>query len=362
MPITASVKREYEFIASDLNNDPCIFPRNTSNSVFVQAFDFKTKNIAREPSRYLAFPFVVKLGSTFVGLHSNSDSHAAGTSQFWIKSEDDGVTWTTGLAYDASSGVFDTSFLNGLIPNLGSVTLKVWSIQNNGGVLSLYANPTQVYGGITYALWSRVSVGPGGVLFRTGYGANGADTQTALFQSSDGGQTWTGKSVIFSTATRKYNEADIVNVTGTTWLAIVREDSGAANSLYSSTSTDGGVTWSAPTLLATTVNGRQPNLTKLTDGSIILATGDRFGVTGYSGAGDSSFGFDTTGITVFKTTDGGVSWGFRTRVSPIYSTDGGQPMVVETSTPNSICCVFYTRKGTEANPIISSVSLSTANL
>ncbi len=45
MPITIGFKREYEFTGADLNGDACIFPRSISNHVFVQAFNFKTKNI-----------------------------------------------------------------------------------------------------------------------------------------------------------------------------------------------------------------------------------------------------------------------------------------------------------------------------
>lgn len=362
MPIVIGVKREFEFTGADLNGDACLFPRHPPNHVFVQAFGFKTKQIDAQADRYLAFPFFVKLGASIIGLYSDGDSHASSDRQIMARSDDGGLTWSKVDFYVAANGEFNFSLLNGLIGVGQSVVLKVWSIKNTDGVLSAVPNSTVAYGGLTYALWSRTATAPGGNLYRTGYAANGADQQTALFESADGGVTWVGKSVIFQTAGRKYNEADLVNTGGTNWLAIVREDGGAGNPLYSATSADDGATWSAPTLLNTTsINGRQPNLTKLSDGSIILAAGDRFGVSGYLGPAEQAYGFDTTGVTIWRTTDGGANWSFRTRISPIYSTDGGQPHVVET-TAGRIFCIFYVRKSIKAKPVIASASLDVANL
>jgi hypothetical protein len=307
MTIIVGLKREFELIATDPSGDPCIFPRDPSNPIFVNAFDFTTKIIDDvQPTRYLAFPYVVKVGTSLVGIFSESDSHASGSSQWMIRSDDDGVTWSRVLFFDSAvPGVYNTSLLTSLLPVGDTVVLKVWSIKNNAGTLAVTVQSTAVFGGNTYALWSKAIPGAGGNLWRTGYGVVAGKTQTALFQSTDDGVTWTGVSVMFADPTKNFSEADIVNLNGSSWLSLVREDlvSSLFNSVYYSISTDDGATWSAAVLIdQTKVNGRQPNLIKTTDGSIIFSSGDRkSGATGYSPDGTIvPYIYDTTGITIYK--------------------------------------------------------------
>lgn len=363
MPISIAVKREYEYIGNDLNSDPCIFPRDPRNHVFVQAFNFVTKEISSSTSNYLAFPFIIKLGSSLVGIYSDGDSHASSDKQIMIRSDDNGLTWTSVDFYVVSTGIFNYSLVSDLITPGQNALFKVWLVRNIAGVFSTVTLTPISYGGSDYTLWSRTKPGPGGLLFASGYTTIIGDRKTALFSSADNGVTWTGRSVIFDTAGRQYNECDFVNTTGTNWLAVVREDVGSSNNMYYSTSTNDGVTWSAPTLFTTTaINGRQPCLIKATDGSLILATGDRSGSSGYGGsAGDQIFGTDTTGITVFRSTDNGSTWSYRTRISPMFSTDGGQPMINET-TANRVNIVYYARKTTNSNPTIASVTLDIGSL
>jgi len=306
MTVTIALKREFELIATDSGGDPCIFPRDPANPVFVDAFAFKTKIIDdTQPTRYLAFPFVVKIGASLVGIFSESDSHASGSSQYMIRSDDDGETWSQVQFFDnAAPTVYNTSLLASLLAVGDAVVLKVWTIKNVAGTLTVTVQSTGTLGGNTYALWSKSIAGAGGNLWRTGYGVVAGITQTALFQSTDGGVTWTGVSVMFSDAAKNFNEADIVYLNGTSWLSLVREDlsSSLFNSVYYSTSVDNGVTWSAAVLLdQTKVNGRQPNLIKTTDGNIVFSSGDRkTGSSGYSPDGTIvPYVYDTTGITVY---------------------------------------------------------------
>jgi len=363
MPIAIGIKREFELTGNDNNGDGCIFPRDPRNHVFAQALNYSTKQIAQDALKYLAFPFVIKLGASLVGIYSDGDAHAASDRQVMIRSDDNGATWSSVDFYVTATGIFNFSLLTSLLGVGQSADFKVWTVKNTAGTFAATVNSTVSYGGLNYAQWSRAATASGGRLYRTGYAVNGSDTQTALFESGDGGLTWAGKSIMFTGAGKLYNEADLVNTSGTNWLAICREDSGASNPIYVATSTDDGVTWSAPALLtAADINGRQPNLTKLADNSLILATGDRAGSSGYGGsAGDEVSGFDTTGITIWRSTDAGVTWSFRTRIAPMFSTDGGQPMVVET-TAGRICVVFYSRKSTKTKPVISSCSLDVAAL
>ena len=306
MPITISIKREFELVATDPSGDPCTFPRDPSNPIFVDAFGFKTKIVDdTQPARYLAFPYVIKIGSSLVGIFSESDSHASGSDQWMIRSDDNGTTWQKVKFFDdAVPGVYNTSLLTGLLGTGNSAVLKVWTVKNNAGTLDVTVQSTASFGGNTYALWSKAIPGPGGVLWRTGYATASGVTQTALFQSADGGVTWTGVSVMFADAAKYFSEADVVNLAGTNWLALAREDISSAtyNSIYYSTSADDGATWATPILLdPVKVNGRQPNLLKTTDGTIVLSSADR--KTGSSGYAPNGLVvpniYDTTGVTVY---------------------------------------------------------------
>lgn len=355
MTVTIGVKRQYEFTCTDSEGNPCIFQRDPSSNIFIDAFNYRTKLIDNsQPERYLAFPYVIKYGGSIVGIFSESDSHASGSRQWGIRSDDNGETWQKSIFFDGAS--FYTTLFEDLIPNGSSIVLKVFTITNNSGVFSVTTVPTVVELGVTYSLWSRPVPGGAG-LYRTGYGANGSDVQTALFESSDNGITWSFVSLMFSGAGKLYSEADIINTSGSNWLSICREDSSStSNHLYKSTSADGGATWTAPVLLnPSDINGRQPNLVSTTDGSIILSTSDRrSGVSGNSPDGNINYAsFDTTGITVYRSTDSGSTWGFRTRIAPFYSSDGGQPYTVEIS-PNRVLTVYYRRSSVDTNPVISS--------
>lgn len=303
--VAASGKRAFELVANDLNNDPCLFPRVPANSVFTQAFGFTTKIVATSDEDYLAFPYVTMIGTTLIGIYSKSDSHASGSSQVMIKSTDNGLTWSSVLFYDNDTGNYNYSLLNGVLASGDKVVLKVWTVTNTAGTFSVVINSPVSYGGLNYAMWSRPIAGPGGVLWRTGYAVNGSYTQTALFESSDDGDTWTGVSVIFD-GSYLFSEADVVNVGGTNWLSVCRENTAptvtGGNPLYYATSDDDGLTWVVQGQYNTSlVNGRQPNLTKLAAGDIILGAGVRSGTSGYAGSiGDQVRMVLTTGNCVYK--------------------------------------------------------------
>jgi hypothetical protein len=308
MAVTVSVKREFEFIVTDSGSNPSIIPRDFSNPVCAELFNLKSKIVDNSlPDNYLAFPYILKIGTSFVGIYSDSDAHASGSNGQWmIRSDDNGATWSKVLFFDADNPtIFNTSLLTDLLGNGDTATLKIWTVKNTAGIFSVTSTSTVSYGGNTYALWSRPITGPGGILWRTGYALVSGVTQTALFSSSDGGLTWAGVSVIFADPTKYYSEADIVQLNGTNWIAIVREDSTSSlyNSLYYSISTNDGSSWGSPVLFTQTkVNGRQPNLIKITNGDIILSTGDRkTGSSGYASDGTiSNAVYDTTGITIYK--------------------------------------------------------------
>lgn len=367
MAYTIGVKRTNEFTGNDPNNDPCIFGRGVGSFAFQQHVGLTSKRIAKDLTKYLAFPFVVKLGSSLVGIYSEGDSHAASDKQIMIRSDDSGVTWSSVTFFNVADppGTFDTSLLSGLLAVGESVVLKVWTIKNIGGTLTVYTNSSTSNAGNVYAHWSRTEVGPGGNLWLTGYDSDvGGFGEVALIESTDGGVTWTYKSTIApATDSKLYTECSIVATSGTTnWLAIIRENTGgsAVGNLYKSTSTDSGATWSAPTLLTVAdINGVQPNLIKTTGGLIVLATGDRTGTSGYLN-GDV-WGTDRTGVSIFVSADSGVTWGYRTNVTTMWSTDGAQPQLNEISS-DRVNIVFYQARGSFEKPQIASVTLDVGNI
>jgi hypothetical protein len=305
MPINVGLKNEFDLIATDADGDPCIFPRDPSNQIFVDAFDFKTKIVDdTQPNRYLAFPFVVKVGASLIGIFSDNEAHAVGSSGQWmIRSDDNGATWEKVKFFDAAAPtIFDTSLLVGVLSTGNSVVLKIWTIKNNAGTLDVTVQSTVSFGGNTYPLWSKSIPGASGKLWRTAYGNVSGNLETILCESSDGVVTWTGVTTIFADAGKIFTEADIVKLDGTTWYAMVREDVGDGNPVYESISEDDGATWSSPALIPTAqINGRQPNLIKTTDGSIIFSSGDRSGSSSYASDGSLvPFLVNTTGITVYR--------------------------------------------------------------
>lgn len=362
MPITLGVTRDFEFTGNDLAGRACLFPRDPRNSTFVQLTNLRTKIIAADPAKYLAFPFQVTLGSSIICLHSDGDAHASSDRQIMSRSDDGGLSWTSVVFTSSLSPEFNTSLLDGLLSNGQAVCLKVWSIENDSGALVVSTVSTVSYLGVVYALWSRIiGAATGLTWYRTGYGVNGTNTECALFQSTDNGKTWTFKSTIFAAAGRNYSEASIIRTSGNNLVAICREDTGTGNPLYRSTSNDDGATWTTPVAIPTSViNGRQPNLLKTTNGRYILCTGDRAGVSGLGGGGEDIFGVDETGVAMVTSADC-ENWGPRTMLASIYSTDGGQPMAVET-TPNRVCITYYQRKAVNKQPIIAATILDTAEL
>lgn len=364
MAITIETLRGFEILATDDNGDKNIFPRDVRHPEFAKAYSFRTKQINNEPDEYCAFPDFRRLGSAIVGIFSSGPAHADSEKQVMARSDDEGLTWSLVDFYINSTGVYNFSLLTDLLAPGETATFKTFTVKNTAGVFAATVVSTVSYGDKTYALWSRVISGPSGKLWRTGYAVDGGDATTALLESSDGGLTWAGKAVMFTGTGKYYAEADLVNTSGSTWVAVCPDRNSSTEVLYTSISTDDGATWGAATAIdAAYIHGNQANLIKITNGSLVLCTGDRTGTSGYAGsAGDQVFGLDTTGISMSVSTDGGATWGYKTRLSPVYSSDGGQPMAIETTTANTVLVVFYTRKTTKKTPIVSSCTIKAVSI
>lgn len=350
MAFVFGVNRDFE-ITGILNGDPCIIPKDPRNHGFVEAFGFRYGVIARDEQRYLAFPFLVKHGSYLVAVYSNSDSHASGTSQILVVSDDGGKSWQQSLFYDKDTGNFDTALLDAVLAEGEAITLKVFTAKKEGGVISVTTASTVDVGADTYALWS-VPREIGGALYRTGYKVPlSGGSKVGLFESVDNGQSWAFVSVIAESGTLLFSEADIVEVSTGNWLAVIREDSGPNDNLYRAESADAGQTWGSATVM-TGVSGRQPNLIKLAGGNLVLSAGRRSGTSGFTTDGlQLPYSGPTTGVQVHQSADGGASWSAGVRLCPMWSTDGGQPMTQEVE-PGRLVTLFYVNRKRGGQPVI----------
>lgn len=361
--VTAAVSREYEIYGTDYEGDLCLFPCDVSQYTFAQMTNYKSQ-IIRKDELYNAFPYSIYFKGSIIGIFSAGVAHAQSSKQVMFRSDDHGKTWSYRDFFINDTLAIDVSLISDLLADGDSIDLKVWNIRKSNGVITTNTNSVINVSGVNYAIWSRPKE-KDNILYRTGYyyNAGSISGKTALFTSSDNGDTWTFKSIIAEQENKTFNEADIVNTTGSNWIAYIREDTGLYNNLYKAVSTDNGDTWSTPTVIDYKVmNGRQPNLTKLSDGSIVLATGDRSGTSGYAGsAGNVVFGTDTTGITIFRSTDNGETWSYRTRISPIYSTDGGQPFIVDLGSGN-INAVWYARRTTKEKTAVMSCTMNVSDI
>ncbi|HXS24481.1 MAG TPA: sialidase family protein [Gemmatimonadales bacterium] len=136
----------------------------------------------------------------------------------------------------------------------------------------------------------------GGPLYWHGYGqpAGVSWTNSYFLVSNDRGQTWTIQGTIATgSATHAYSETAIINTGGSNWLALMRDDGTAGGNLAQCTSSDGGATWSAPTVPFTDklVENVSPALLRLQSGSILAVYGHR-----------------NAGLRCRRSTNNGTSW------------------------------------------------------
>ena len=129
-------------------------------------------------------------------------------------------------------------------------------------------------------------------------GGSGPFTESLLLQSTDGGVTWTIRSIIAAhTSSFDFSETSVIQVSGSNLLAITREDKnsppGEIGDLYSETSSDGGLTWTSPSLQ---FDGTSPSLINSPVSGILLLTTHRIN--------DPYFG-----VLARRTTNGGSTWG-----------------------------------------------------
>lgn len=306
-------------------------PAEFLNARFLQIPGYKIRLVAQEMGVYNAFPGgVQRFGDYIVGIFSSGAGHANSDRQRWVKSKNGFVTFETGTFFENATLAHDTSFLEGLISEGESANFKtVFTVKNEGGTLAPYRQATIDVSGDTYAFWGEPKF-IGDRWFGAAYRTAGGYRRAALFESTDGMVTWVYKSMIAAAGARLFGETSFDECANGDWVAVTRDDPATnIRDLYIERSTDQGATWSTPVKLPSHVVGTQPFVKRLSNGHLMLFAGDRTGSGGLNNVGAQQDFEDITGVSCWKSTDNGLTWGPRIHLAPSWSTDCGQYVPVE---------------------------------
>ena len=154
---------------------------------------------------------------------------------------------------------------------------------------------------------------------------NNAESKIDVIFSSDSGQTWGSESnVVTNSGSNSFNESNYVQLSNGTIVGVLRNDgSGGTEGYWVTKSTDNGATWSAPTQIfaspAVTTPGR-PALSITPSGAIFMmarfaAPGSGVG-TGYTYSTDGGTTWSTP--TLLYTAVNGASYGMYTYAQGFY--------------------------------------------
>jgi hypothetical protein len=196
----------------------------------------------------------------------------------------------------------------------------------------------------------------GSYWYRAGYSTVPSDGIAGLFRSEDG-YGWT-LLASFGAAGKDVNEFDFEKLDNGDFIAVFREDVTAGRQLYFALSTGGDNSWGALDAISqSVVAGTQPNLIKLADGRILLAVGDRTGVSGMSADGFPDLSnVNRTGVSVSiapADIDAAGDFGQHVQVGLSYGTDCGQP-ATELTSDNKVWIGFYATEKLGVEPGIYS--------
>jgi hypothetical protein len=327
-----------------------VVPRVFTNPTYNELVGKTYQDIKRNGTQYIAFPFTQKIGSYIFILFSEGDAHGDSDRQKMARKavadlSDTSIAWDIVTFFEDSTLVYDYSLLTPIMSDGETFVFKSWVVTKAAGVVSSQIVSTVVVSGYsdsdidgTYALWSKPKF-VGSNWYRTGYSSVGAEWNSVLFESADQ-VSWAIKGVLAKGigASKMYNESDIVETSVGNYLAVIREDVGAGRPLYTCTSTD-LITWTSP-VLSTSIEGVQPNLIKLASGTVLLGVGDRVDRSGFDAGGLIPNAIKTTGIEIYKLPSPYSTWSVGTSIDKTWSTDGGQPYLIE-HTAGSVIAAYY---------------------
>jgi hypothetical protein len=144
-----------------------------------------------------------------------------------------------------------------------------------------------------------------------------------------------------------------------TLLFACRENTGGSTigNLYWATAAGNATTVSAPTLFdRDKINGVQPQLRTLLNGSLLLMTGDRTGSSSMAAGIPVAEGVNATGIDAWNLPAASAptpesNWSYRQRVGTFFSTDGGQPWPVVLPS-GEVAAPYYATGSVGWSPVI----------
>lgn len=215
---------------------------------------------------------------------------------------------------------------------------------------------TGVPSGETYAYWSRVKL-LNGSYYRTGYTTTPTDWKSALFKSPDNGYSWKYHAVLGSGAGLDFNEADVALLDNGDFITLIREDAGAGRPMYFNRSIGGDNSWGTATF-CTTFEGTQPNVNKANDGRLVIAAGDRTGVSGLNF--DGSVNYQATSRVGAAIAIAPAAITTQSQIKTVgslglsYGTDCGQPMG-EVEADGSITYIQYLTKDGAVSPAMPNI-------
>ena len=341
-----------------------------------------------DSSGHFAFPDVVKLkNGKFMVVYRNGSTHADKSGAIIVSFSDDGVVWSEQdiLLNDSSIDDRDPSIA---VLSDGRVAMNwfkyrypadysepwvhhlFFAVSDKSGLN--FSEPVQVDTGIfdysetavmdengiwldgengeevTVAASSSSAIEHDGKIIIPGYFGNALNwqsmaktpkTRVVLYESADGGGTWTPNEVKAEIDEKTWlQEPALLKVTDKRWILHVRTGVGASPSnkgdLVQSLSEDGGKTWSAYKSLGFVAHA--PELLKLENGVIVSS----FRWLDWEGMNATR-----EAVSMVYSLDGGETWSDVIEISDCGAVECGYPGMVELP-DNKILVVYYTPGGT----------------
>jgi hypothetical protein len=248
------------------------------------------KELIPDKSLYSAFPNIVRSptsGTILIGL-MQGNGHAINTTAGYIRSTDDGKTWSEFVAliprgyttqiYPGAIGVraSDGKFFYFCQDfNVSGLQSKMFSSTDDGVTFTLETtfDLSSDFAEVAYTQTYNILETPSGAQLLGIYGTDtpGSNFKVGYYRTTDSFATKTYHTFTQTPASDKFNEISFLQK-GTSIYAFIRSENLLGPTLYKSVSTDDGLTFSTPVAVTFDIlTGRtMPAITLLPDGKMLL--------------------------------------------------------------------------------------------